>query len=137
MCYKCYSSHLGRCKLQWFNIDKNYTPYKSIQDFFKWFKWTWLLLFKCYYFNFWIINVQSLIKLPKSMWKLVFNVVDIIFKFGDPRKKTHKVQRNNAPSKNFKKYACGLNIWKTNKNCNLYGLMKIWSNFNHSKVPNY
>jgi hypothetical protein len=28
-------------------------------------------------------------------------------------------------------------IWKTNKNCNSYGLMKIWSNFNHSKVPNY
>jgi hypothetical protein len=26
---------------------------------------------------------------------------------------------------------------KTNKNCNSYGLMKIWSNFNHSKVPNY
>ncbi len=24
-----------------------------------------------------------------------------------------------------------------NKNCNSYGLMKIWSNFNNSKVPNY
>jgi hypothetical protein len=23
------------------------------------------------------------------------------------------------------------------KNCNSYGLMKIWSNFNHSKVLNY
>jgi hypothetical protein len=23
-----------------------YNAYKSIQDFFKWFKWTWLLLFK-------------------------------------------------------------------------------------------
>ncbi len=27
--------HEGRCKLQWFNIGKNYIPYKSIQDFFK------------------------------------------------------------------------------------------------------
>jgi hypothetical protein len=26
---------------------------------------------------------------------------------------------------------------KQNKNCNSYGLMKIWSNFNHLKVPNY
>jgi hypothetical protein len=24
-----------------------------------------------------------------------------------------------------------------NKNCNSYGLMKIWSNFNHSKIPRY
>jgi hypothetical protein len=37
------------------------------------------------------------------MWKLVFNVVDVILKFESPKKKTHKVQRNNAPSKNFKK----------------------------------
>jgi hypothetical protein len=26
---------------------------------------------------------------------------------------------------------------KTKKNCNSYGLMKIWSNYNHSKVLNY
>jgi hypothetical protein len=26
---------------------------------------------------------------------------------------------------------------KTKKNYNPYGLMKIWSNFNHSKVLNY
>jgi hypothetical protein len=24
-----------------------------------------------------------------------------------------------------------------NKNYNSYGLMKIWSKFNHSKIPNY
>jgi hypothetical protein len=36
----------GRYKLWWFNIDKNYIPYKSIQDSLKWFKWTWLLLLK-------------------------------------------------------------------------------------------
>jgi hypothetical protein len=27
--------------------------------------------------------------------------------------------------------------WKTNKNCNSYELMKIWSIFYHSKDPNY
>jgi hypothetical protein len=26
---------------------------------------------------------------------------------------------------------------KKKKNCTSYELMKIWSNFNHSKVPNY
>jgi len=26
---------------------------------------------------------------------------------------------------------------KPNKNCNSYGLMEIWSNFNNSKIPNY
>ncbi len=31
----------------------------------------------------------------------------------------------------------GQGNWNKNKNCNSYGLMKIWSNFNHSKVPNY
>jgi len=32
----------------------------------------------------------------------------------------------------------GQRNWKTNKNCNSYGLMKlVGSNFNHSKVPNY
>jgi hypothetical protein len=28
-------------------------------------------------------------------------------------------------------------IEKKNKNYNSYGLMKTWSNFNYSKVPNY
>jgi hypothetical protein len=28
-------------------------------------------------------------------------------------------------------------IEKQKKNYNSYGLMKIWSNLNHSKVPNY
>jgi hypothetical protein len=27
--------HLGRCKLQWLNVSKNYIPYKSIQDSLK------------------------------------------------------------------------------------------------------
>ncbi len=55
----------------------------------------------------WIIHVQSPINLPKCMWQLVFDVIDAIFWFGSPKRKTHKVQRNNAPSKIFKKYAFG------------------------------
>ncbi len=38
------------------------------------------------------------------MWKFVLNVTDVIFWFGSPKRKTHKVKRNNAPSKTFKKY---------------------------------
>ncbi len=34
---------------------------------------------KCYYLTIWIIHVQSPTNLPKSMWKLVFKVVDDIF----------------------------------------------------------
>jgi hypothetical protein len=59
------------------------------------------------------------------MLKLVFNVIDVIFKFGSPKRKTHKVHRNNAPSKNFKKMFLGQKKLKTNKNYNSYGLMKI------------
>jgi hypothetical protein len=36
-----------------------------------------------------------------------------------------------------KKMFLGQIFWKKIKNYNSYGLMKIWSNFNHSKVPNY
>jgi uncharacterized protein YukJ len=51
---------------------------------------------------FWIIHCQSPTNLPKSMWKLVFNVADVIFKFGNPEKKIHKVHMNNDPCKAFK-----------------------------------
>jgi len=64
--------------------------------------------FKCYYLNLWIIHVQSLIYLPKSMWKLVYTIIDVILKFGSPKKKTHKVHTNNAPCKTFKKYVFGI-----------------------------
>jgi len=53
------------------------------------------------------MHVQSPTNLPKPMWKLVFNVVNVIFWFGSLKKETHKVQRNNAPSKIFKKYVFG------------------------------
>jgi len=56
------------------------------------------------------------------MWQYVFNVLDVIFKFGSPKKKTHKVHRNNAPSKTFKKYAFG-----TKKLKNKQKLQLIWT----------
>jgi hypothetical protein len=98
---------LGECMIKWLNIDKNYTPHKFIQDSFKWFKWTWLLFLKCYYYNLWIIHVQSSTNFPKSMWKLVFNVSNVIFQFGSPKTKTHKDHMNNDPCKAFKKYVFG------------------------------
>ncbi len=57
-------------------------------------------------------TVQSPINLSKSMWKLVFNVANVIFKFGSPKRKTHKVHKNNAPSKTFKKYDFGITFLK-------------------------
>jgi hypothetical protein len=38
-----------------------------------------VFFFLNYHSNIWIIHVQSPTNLPKSMWKLVFNVVDVIF----------------------------------------------------------
>jgi hypothetical protein len=35
--------------------------------------------FKYFYSNIWIIHVQLLTNLSKSMWKLVFNVINVIF----------------------------------------------------------
>jgi hypothetical protein len=52
------------------------------------------------------------------MRKLVFNVTDVILKFGNPRRKIHKVHRNNALFKIFKKYVLGTKNLKTNKNYN-------------------
>jgi len=46
------------------------------------------------------------------MWKLVFNIAYASFYFGCPKWKTHKVQMNIAPFKNFKKYAFGTKYWK-------------------------
>jgi hypothetical protein len=44
----------------------------------------------------------------------------------------------NNDHKAFKKYAFGTKKLKKKQNLQLiHGLMKIWSNFNHSKVPNY
>jgi hypothetical protein len=47
---------------------------------------------------------------------LYSNVADVIFKFESPKRKAHKVHRNNAPSKIFKKYAFGtINLKKKPK----------------------
>ncbi len=125
------------CKLQWLNIDKNTFPTSLYNIFLNDSNEHGCYFLKCYCLNLWIILVQSPTNLPKSMWKLVFNIIDVILKFGSPKRNTHKVQRNNAPFKTFKKYALGQRNWKTKKNCNSYGLMKILSNFNHSKIPTY
>jgi hypothetical protein len=41
------------------------------------------------------------------MWKLLFNVANVIFKFESPKRKTHKVHMNNAVCKALKEYAFG------------------------------
>jgi hypothetical protein len=46
--------------------------------------------FKCYYYNLWTIHVQSPLHLPRSMWKFIFNITDVIFQFGSPKRKTTK-----------------------------------------------
>jgi hypothetical protein len=63
------------------------------------------------------------------MWKLIFNVVDVIFWFENLKRKTHKVQMNNAPSKTFKKYAFGTIFLK-----NKQKLQIIWTYENMVKV---
>jgi hypothetical protein len=47
-------------------------------------------ILKYYYSNIWIIHVQSPTNIPKSMWKLIFNVTNVIFIFGSPKRKTTK-----------------------------------------------
>jgi hypothetical protein len=47
------------------------------------------------------------------MWKLVFNVANVIWKFFF--KKTHKVHMNNDMCKAFKKCVFGTKIWKIKK----------------------
>jgi len=120
--------------IKWFNIDKSTLPCKSIQDYLNDSNWHGCCFKKYYYSNLWIINLQWSTNLSKSMWKLVFNVTDVIFLIGSSKRKTHKVHMNNSPCIVVKKYAFGTKKLKTNKNCNSYGLMKIWLNFNRSKV---
>jgi hypothetical protein len=38
-----------------------------------------VVTFKIVIFNLWKKHIQSFANLPKSMWKLVFNVIDVIF----------------------------------------------------------
>jgi len=72
----CHIFTLGECMIECFNISRNYTPYKIFlndsngHDFY---------FLKYYYYNIWIIHVQSPTNLPKSMQELVFNGVDAFF----------------------------------------------------------
>jgi hypothetical protein len=64
------------------------------------------------------------INLPKSMWQLIFDVVDVIFKFGSPKRKSHKsiwIMPHVKLSKNMflgqknwrkKKIATHMDLWK-------------------------
>jgi hypothetical protein len=56
------------------------------------------------------------------MWKLVFNLANVIFKFGNPKRKTHKVLMNNDPCKALKKYA-----FRTKKLKNKQKLQLLWT----------
>jgi hypothetical protein len=56
------------------------------------------------------------------MWKLVFNVFNVILKILNFKKKTHKIHMNNGPCKAFKKYAFGTIFFKKNKKLQL-----IWT----------
>ncbi len=54
------------------------------------------------------------------MRKFVCIVIDVIFKFGSPKKKTHKFHKNNAMSKTFLKYAFGMKKLKNKQNFIMY-----------------
>ncbi len=41
------------------------------------------------------------------MWKILFNVTNVIFKFENPKRKAHKVLTNNDPCKVSKTYVFG------------------------------
>jgi hypothetical protein len=69
------------------------------------------------------------INLSKYMWKLVFNVVDVIFKFESPKRKTHEIHKNNASSKTFKKYVFGTIFLKKKQKLQL-----IWTYENMVKL---
>jgi hypothetical protein len=62
------------------------------------------------------------------MWELVFNVVDVIFKIGSPKRKTYKMFKNNIFSKTFKKYAFEIKKLKKIK------LQLIWIYENMVKI---
>jgi hypothetical protein len=91
-------------------------PLQVHTKFFKMIQMDMVVIFKYYYSNIWIIHIQSLTNLPKSLWKIVFNVANVIFNFGNHKRKTPKVHKNNAPSKIFKKKCfCDKKIEKQTK----------------------
>jgi len=69
----------------------------------------------------WIIHVQSPTNLPKCMWKLVFNVVEVIFWFGNLKEKPIKPKGIMSHLKFSKKNAFGKSFLK-----NKIKLQLIW-----------
>ncbi len=50
----------GKCIVQWFNIDRNYTLYKSIKYIYlNYSNGHGCYFFECQYFNLWIIHVYK------------------------------------------------------------------------------
>jgi hypothetical protein len=47
--------------------------------------------------------------------EILFNVDDVVLKFGSPKRKIHKIQRNNAPFKTFENFAFGTKKLKKTK----------------------
>ncbi len=78
--------------------------------------------FNCYYSNIWIIHVQSLTNLPKFMWKLVFNVIDVIFQFESSKRKPAKFLKIMPHLKDSKTYVFGKKKSKDKKKLQL-----IWT----------
>ncbi len=66
---------------------------------------------------------------PYKIFKLIFNVIDVILKFGSPKRKTHKVHMNNDPCKTFKKYAFGIKKLKNRQNLQLIWTYENMVNF--------
>jgi hypothetical protein len=72
------------------------------------------------------------------MWKSVFNVANVIYKFKSPKRKTHKFLRNNAPSKTFKNICFGhKEIEKQTKTAIHMDLWKYGQILTIQKIPNY
>jgi hypothetical protein len=56
------------------------------------------------------------------MWKLVFNVTDVFFLFGSPKRKTHKIHKIMPNLQLFKAYVFVTKVLKNKQNLQL-----IWS----------
>jgi hypothetical protein len=71
--------NFGECMIKWFNINKFTLPKNPYKIFLNDSNGHGCYFLKYYYFNIWIIHIQSSTNLFKSMWKLIFNVTNVIF----------------------------------------------------------
>jgi hypothetical protein len=65
----------------------------------------------------------------------MFNVINVIFKLGSLKRKTHKVHMINDPSKAFKKYAFGTKKLKNKQKLQLVWTYKNMVKFEPFKSP--